>query len=70
MSLRFGPHTSDTGLAEVFDEGADVRPGVISPNEFQGLVLTEMAREDVVVLEIEDAESEIVHIGDVDSIVK
>ena len=70
MSLWFGPHTSNTGLIEVFDEGADVRPGVISPNEFQGLVLTKMARKDVVVLEIEDTKLEIVHIGNVDSIIE
>ena len=70
MSLRFGPHTSNTGLAEVFDEGVDVRPGVVLPDEFQGLILTEMAREDVVVLEIKDAKSEIIHIGNVDPIVE
>ena len=67
--MRFGSHTDSTGFAVLFDEFSESRPSVFTSNKVDCLVLTRMSREYVIMFETENAESEIVRVGDVDEIV-
>ena len=63
MSRGFGLVTIGTGLAIILDESLKSGPSIISANEFECLVLSEMSRNDVVVLVLEYPESKIIDIG-------
>jgi hypothetical protein len=43
VALRLGAHAGSTGFTEVLDESAEIRPSVFAADQFQSLVLPEMA---------------------------
>ena len=49
MTLRFGMHTSCTGLAEVVDEGSESWPHIFVADYRQSFILTEVSQEYVIV---------------------
>ena len=66
--LWLGSHTGGAGLAVVLDEGAEERPSVVITDELKGLVLAKVSGDWVVVFVEKDAESEIIGVGDGDSV--
>ena len=74
MLRSFTPTTDRARLTIVADECADFRPDVLTADDFQSPILTEMTREDVVVMIVENLKPESVGgtVGarDVDAIVK
>ena len=69
VTLRLRVHTSGARRVVVLDEGPKSGPDVFASGQFDGLVLTHMAGEDVVVFVSEDSEPEVVSVGDIDVIV-
>src|ERR1700678_1060104 len=67
--LRFGLHADSTRFAVLLDEFTESRPGIFMSNEINCLVLTRVSGKYVIVFETENAESEIVRVGDIDEIV-
>ena len=57
MTRSLGACARRTRLDGVLDEGADIWPSIVTADEFEGAVLTEMAREWVVVEVAENTES-------------
>ena len=53
MTLRFGTHTSSTGLAEVVDEGSESWPHIFAADYQQSFILTEVSQEYVIVFVLE-----------------
>ena len=68
MSGGLGPGTCSAGLTEVRYRLAESGPSVVSSDEGQGFVDSEMAGEDVIVLVAQDAQSEVVGVGHEDSV--
>jgi len=56
MMLWFGSHTGNTRLIELLYIVTDVWPGIISPDEFQCLVLVQMFCQNMVVVILENSE--------------
>ena len=54
----------------VLDESADVGPGILAADKVEGTIPTEMSRERVVVLILQNAKPEVVRVGYVDAPVK
>ena len=50
---------SGAGVAEVFDHSLEIRPDVLVTDEFNGFVLSEVTRQDVIVIVLNDFESEV-----------
>ena len=48
MTLRFGTHTSCTGLAKVVDKGSESWPHIFVVDYRQSFILTEVSREYVI----------------------
>ena len=69
VSGCLGTGTGCTGTDIVLDEGADAQPGIFPTDEFQGLVLPEVASCRMIMESLENAEMEIVSFGDEDMIV-
>ena len=65
MPLGFGSHTRCTRFTIFLDKFTESRPGIIAADEVHCLILTEMSREDVVMLVVENSELEVIGIGDV-----
>jgi hypothetical protein len=63
-------HTGDAGFAEVFDLGLKIGPGILTTNKFEGFILTKVARKDVIMLVLEDADTKVVGIGYIDSVIE
>jgi hypothetical protein len=70
VSLRLGTEAGDTGFAEGLDQGSELWPGVLASNEFKGLVLAEMSGERMIVLVLEDSESEVIGVGNVNAVIQ
>ena len=51
--------TSGAGVAEVFDHSPEIRPDVLAAYEFNGFVLSKVTRQDVIVIVLNDFESEV-----------
>ena len=68
VTLWLGSHTSGAGLAVVLDKGSEEWPCIVVTDELKGLVLAEVSRDWVVVFVKEDAESEIIGVGNEDSV--
>jgi hypothetical protein len=60
---------SGTRVAEVLHKGLEVGPYVISTDEVEGLVLSGMSGQDVIVIVLEDFEAEVISIRDVNLVV-
>ena len=60
---------SRAGITEVFDHGPEIRPYILAMNKFNGFVLSKVARQDVIVIILNDSESEVRRIWNIDSIV-
>jgi hypothetical protein len=58
-----------TGVTEFLYEGPKVGPDVFQSDYHEGFVLSGMPGEDVIMFVLEDSESEVVHIWDVNPIV-
>jgi hypothetical protein len=70
VTLRLRAHAGGTGLAVVFDKVTKSGPDVLASNQFNSLVLTHVTGKDVVVLIVEDTESQFVVVcWDVDAVV-
>ena len=50
---------SGAGIAEVFDHSLEIRPDVFAMDELNGFVLSEVTRQDVIVIVLNDFESEV-----------
>ena len=68
VMLGFSMHTSSTGLAIFLDKFLESRSSVVPKDKACSFVLTRVSGENVIVLVSEYAESEIVRVGDVDTI--
>jgi hypothetical protein len=53
----------------VFHKGSEVGPYVISTDEVEGLVLSGMSGQDVIMIVLEDFEAEVINIRDVNPVV-
>ena len=60
---------SGAGIAEVFDHSPEIRPDILATDELDGFVLSEVTRQDVIVILLNDFELEVHRIWYVDSIV-
>ena len=68
MTLWLGLHTGGAGLALVLNKGAEEWPSVVVTDKLKGFVLAKVSREQMVVFVEKNAESEIIGVGDVDSV--
>lgn len=59
------PSTSGTRMYVFFDKGVYTRPGILSLNEFECPILTEVPRQWVVMLVLQDLELKVTYIRDV-----
>jgi hypothetical protein len=64
-----GTFAGGTGVAEFLYEGPKVGPDIFPLNYHEGFVLSSVPGEDVIMFVLEDSESEVVHIWDVNLIV-
>ena len=69
MSLGLSSHTSCTRLAIFLDKFTESGPGIVAMDEVNGLILTRMSREDMIMLVAEDLELEVVSVGDIDEVI-
>ena len=69
VPLRLRMHTSDTRLTEIFYIGPDVGPSILSSDELKSFVLTKMSQQNMVMFVLHDFESEVVGVGDINSVV-
>ena len=53
----------------MFDHSPEIRPDILAMNEFDGFVLSEVTRQDVIVIILNDFESEVRRIWYIDSII-
>ena len=60
---------SGAGIAKVFDHSPEIRPDILATNEFDGFVLSEVTRQDVIVIILNDFKSEVRRIRYIDSII-
>jgi hypothetical protein len=70
MSFGFGSSASHTGVAVIGSEGAETGPDVFTSYKFNCLVLSEVTRDRMIVLELEDSKMEIVGVRDINPIVQ
>ena len=66
MALRFCSHAGCAGLNILLYIFTESRPSVIPSDEINCLVLTGMSGKNVVVLIVENAESKVVCLGNID----
>ena len=66
----FGSETLYTGLAIIVDEVSDVGPRIFAMNEVQCLILTGVTGEDVVMLSLNDVQTEVLVVRDIDTFVQ
>jgi hypothetical protein len=64
-----GTLAGGTGVTEFLHEGPKVGPDVFPLDYHKGFVLSSMPREDVIMLVLEDSESEVVRIWNVNPVV-
>ena len=69
MSLGLSSHTSCTRLAIFLDKFAESGPGIVATDEVNGLILTGMSGEDMIMLVAEDLEPEVVSVGNIDEVI-
>lgn len=70
MTLGLATHTGSTRLAVVLNEFSELRPHIFAAHKFNGLVLTVMSSEDMIMFETEYTEAKISVVGDVDAAVE
>jgi hypothetical protein len=58
-----------TGVAELLHKGPNVGPNIFPPDYCEGFILSGMPGEDVIMFVLEDLESEVICIWDVNPIV-
>ena len=59
MMRGFGPFASGTRTSKVLDEGSEIGPNIVSADGFQGLVLSEVSCENVIMCVLKNLESEV-----------
>ena len=64
--MGFSAHTSSTRLAILLNEVTHTRPSVLMLDKTNSLILTGVSSEYVVVLMVEDSETEVGGVGNVD----
>ena len=69
MSLGPSSHTSCTRLAIFLDKFAESGPGIVMTDEVNGLILTRMSGEDMIMLVAEDSEPEAVSVRNIDEVI-
>ena len=69
VSGCLGTLAGGTGVAEFLHEGPKVGPNVFPSDYREGFVLSGVSGEDVIMVILEDSESEVVHVRDVNPIV-
>ena len=69
MSLGLSLHTSCTRLAIFLDKFAESGPGIVATDEVNGLILTGMSGEDMIMLVVEDSEPEVISVGNIDEVI-
>ena len=62
-------HTSRTRFAIFLDELTEPRPGVVTTDHFYCLVLTWMSRKYVIMLVVENMETEVIRVRNVDEVI-
>ena len=67
MTLGFSAHTSSTRLAILLNEVMHTRPIILMLDKTNSLILTGVSSEYVVVLMMEDSETEVGGVGNVDT---
>jgi hypothetical protein len=70
MSQRFRPQAGYASLAELFDKCLKFQPNIFSADEVYGLALSEVFREDMVVLVLKDTKPNVISIRDPDTTIK
>jgi hypothetical protein len=63
-----GTLAGGTGVAEFLYEGPKVGPDVFPPDYHEGFVLSSVPGEDVIMFVLEDSESEVIRVWDVNPI--
>ena len=69
MTVGFGMCTYIARLTVLLDEGPNLGPGVITSNELQGLVLTVVSGNGVVVIVLKNSELKVFSIWDVYAVI-
>ena len=69
MLLGLSSHTSCTRLAVFLDKFMESRPGIVAMDEVNGLILTRMTREDMIMLVAEDSELEVITVRNIDEVI-
>ena len=60
MPLRFSLHTSHTRFAIFLDEFMETGPSIIAVNDVDGLILTGVSGEDMIMLVVENLELQVI----------
>ena len=66
MTLGFSAHTSSTRLAILLNEVVHTRPSILTLDKTNSLILTGVSSKYVIMLMVEDSETEIGGVGNVD----
>ena len=67
MTLGFSAHTSSTRLAILLNEVVHTRPSILTLDKTNSLILTRVSSEYMVMLMVEDLETEVRGVGNVDT---
>ena len=62
MPLGFESHTSGARFDVLLDEFTESRPGIVTTDEVNGLILSRVSGKDVVMLVAENAEPEVIRV--------
>ena len=69
MLLGLSSHTSCTRLAIFLDKFMESRTGIVVTDEVNGLILTRMSGEDMIMLVVEDSEPEVVSVRNINEVI-
>ena len=69
MPLGFGLHTSGARFDVLLDEFTESRPGIVTTDKVNGLILSGVSGEDMVMLVAENAEPEVIRVWNIDEVI-
>ena len=69
MPLGFGSHTSGARFDVLLDEFTESGPGIVTTDEVNGLILSGVSGEDMVMLVAEDTEPEVIRVRNIDEVI-
>ena len=67
--LGLSLHTSCARLAIFLDKFAESGPGIVATDEVDGLILTRMSGEDMIMLVAEDSELEVISVRNINEVI-